>query len=110
MERGVEMSNRRIDLRGALSRMISVSDLGRGKASKVIQEVESHKGQYIVVKNNKPMAIILSVEEYNELLEKKEELGLLRRLSAKAGKDSELSHTLFEVDKLKELNDSTTDQ
>lgn len=71
------MLAKKLDLRDALDHMISVSELGRGKASKVIQEVESTKDQYIVVKNNKPQAIIISIEEYTELMEAKEELDLL---------------------------------
>jgi len=65
------------DLRNALDHIISVSDLGRGKASKVIQAVEKNKDQYIVVKNNKPQAVILSIEEYNNLMETNDELKLL---------------------------------
>jgi len=71
------MLAKNLDLRDALDHMISVSELGRGKASKVIQEVESTKDQYIVVKNNKPQAIIISIEEYTELMEAKDELILL---------------------------------
>ena len=66
-----------LDLRDALNHIISVSELGRGQASKVIQVVKSKKEQFIVVKNNKPEAIIMSIEEYNELMESKEELELL---------------------------------
>ena len=57
--------------------MISVSDLGRGQASRVIQDVEKTKEQYIVVKNNKPQAVLISIEEYMNLMESKEELELL---------------------------------
>lgn len=71
------MIAKNFDLRNALDHIISVSDLGRGKASKVIQDVEKNKDQYIVVKNNKPQAVILSVDEYNKLMETREELELL---------------------------------
>jgi len=60
-----------------MNKFISVSELGRGQASKVIQAVSDEQGQYIVVKNNKPKAIILSVNEYSELLEAKENMELL---------------------------------
>ena len=43
----------------------------------MIQDVEKNKDQYIVVKNNKPQAVILSVDEYNNLMEAREELELL---------------------------------
>jgi prevent-host-death family protein len=71
------MLSKNLDLRDALDHIISVSELGRGQASKVIQVVKSRKEQFIVVKNNKPEAIIMSIEEYNELMESKEELELL---------------------------------
>lgn len=66
------------DLRDIISRLISVSDLSRGMASKIIQNVGKNKEQYIVVKNNKPEAVIISVEEYIELMEAKENLELLQ--------------------------------
>jgi prevent-host-death family protein len=66
------------DLRDVIGKIISVSDLSRGMASKVIQKVGQDKEQYIVVKNNKPEAVILSVEEYMELMEAKEDLELLQ--------------------------------
>lgn len=66
------------DLRDIIGKLVSVSDLSRGMASKVIQNVGKNKEQYIVVKNNKPEAIILSVDEYMELMEAKENLELLQ--------------------------------
>lgn len=66
------------DLRDIIGKLISVSDLSRGMASKIIQRVGKDKEQYIVVKNNKPEAVILSVEEYIELMEAKEDLQLLQ--------------------------------
>lgn len=66
------------DLRGIIGKLISVSDLSRGMASKIIQKVGKDREQYIVVKNNKPEAVILSVEEYMELMEAKEDLELLQ--------------------------------
>jgi prevent-host-death family protein len=77
IERGEYMLAKHLDLRNMLDHIISVSDLGRGQASRVISEVEKNKDQYIVIKNNKPQAVILSIDEYNHLLESKEELELL---------------------------------
>ncbi len=71
------MLAKNLDLRPAINHMISVSDLGRGQASRVIQDVEKTKEQYIVVKNNKPQAVLISIEEYMNLMESKEELELL---------------------------------
>lgn len=90
------MLAKKLDLRDALEHMISVSELGRGKASKVIQEVESTKDQYIVVKNNKPQAIIISIEEYNELMEAKDELELLIEAQSRISNMKESEMTSFE--------------
>ena len=73
----MKMLAKNLDLRPAINHMISVSDLGRGQASRVIQDVEKSKEQYIVVKNNKPQAVLISIEEYMSLMESKEELELL---------------------------------
>ena len=56
-----------MDLRKVFDCMISVSELGRGQASKVIQAVEEQGNPYIVIKNNKPQAVIISINEYTEL-------------------------------------------
>ncbi|MGI5901442.1 MAG: type II toxin-antitoxin system Phd/YefM family antitoxin [Desulfitobacteriia bacterium] len=63
-----------MDLRKVFECMISVSELGRGQASKVIQAVEEEGNPFIVVKNNKPQAVIISIAEYSELLLAKEKL------------------------------------
>ncbi len=86
----------KLDLRDALDHMISVSELGRGKASKVIQDVESTKDQYIVVKNNKPQAVIISIDEYKELMEAKDELNLLVEAQSRISNMDEKEMTSFE--------------
>lgn len=63
-----------MDLRRVFDCMISVSELGRGQASKVIQLVEETGNPYIVVKNNKPQAVILSIDDYTDLMKAKETL------------------------------------
>lgn len=77
-EKALMQKGPKTDLRDVISKLISVSDLSRGMASKIIQKVGRDKEQYIVVKNNKPEAVILSVDEYMELMEAKEDLQLLQ--------------------------------
>lgn len=67
-----------MDLRKVFDCMISVSELGRGQASKVIQAVEDEGNPYIVVKNNKPQAIIISIDEYTQLMKAKDLLDSMR--------------------------------
>jgi prevent-host-death family protein len=100
------------DLRDVIQKLISVSDLSRGMASKIIQKVGKNKEQYIVVKNNKPEAVILSVEEYMELMEAKEDLELLQMADSRlknyvpeetASLDDILSRYNIKEEKLDEL-------
>ncbi len=67
-----------MDLRKVFDCMISVSELGRGQASKVIQAVEDEGNPYIVVKNNKPQAVIISIDEYTELMKARDILNSLQ--------------------------------
>lgn len=89
------MLTKELDLRNALEHIISVSELGRGKASKVISDVECNKEQYIVVKNNKPQAIIMSIEEYSELQRLKEEYSLLQLASLRVAEANEDEYKSF---------------
>jgi len=102
------MLNRRLDLRDALEHIVSVSELGRGKASKVIQNVEDKNEQYIVVKNNKPQAVIISIEEYNRLLALSDELELLKLATLRVAETSESDYSSFN-DVLEELGISHDD-
>ena len=97
------MLEKKMDLRNALDHIISVSELGRGKASKVIQNVESNKEQYIVVKNNKPQAIIMSIEEYSDLQKLREEYELLKLAAQRVAENTDAEYKSFD-DVMKELD------
>ncbi|MBI9014641.1 MAG: type II toxin-antitoxin system Phd/YefM family antitoxin [Clostridiales bacterium] len=92
-----------MDLRNALDNIISVSELGRGKASKVIQNVESNKEQYIVVKNNKPQAIIMSIEEYSDLQKLREEYELLKLAAQRVSESNDAEYRSID-DVMKDLD------
>lgn len=91
------------DLRNIMDKLISVYDLSGGVASKIIQKVEKDKEKYIVVKNNKPEAVILSVEEYDELMETKEDLELLQMSNSRI-KNYDPEETVSHEDVLKRYN------
>lgn len=93
----------KVNLREMIGRFISVSDLSRGMASKIIQQVGKNKEQFIVIKNNKPEAVILSIDEYTELLEAKENLELLQMANDRM-KGFNQKDTLSHDDILKEYN------
>ncbi len=56
--------------------LVSISSLNQGKASKIIQSL-GHDDVKIVVKNNEPMAAIIPVSRYSELVEAEERLSAL---------------------------------
>lgn len=67
------------DIKKIITALVSVSDLGRGGASKIITEVEENNSHFIVIKNNKPKAVIVPVEDYiqyNEVIEDMELLSI----------------------------------
>lgn len=51
-----------------LNSLISISSLNQGKAAKIIEQLKDEEVK-IVVKNNEPIAAILSLKRFNELLE-----------------------------------------
>jgi prevent-host-death family protein len=67
----------KMDLRQVFDRMISVSELGRGQASKILQAVEDTGQPYFVLKNNKPQAVIVPIRDYDELIRAREVLQAL---------------------------------
>lgn len=73
-----------------LNNFVSVSDFSQGKANKIFKDVSENDQEYIVLKNNKPAAVVLSVSEY----EKKNER--IKRLEAIVEKIMDL-HLLYEA-------------
>lgn len=57
---------------------VSVSEFSQGKANRIFNDVATNNQEYVVVKNNKPTAVVLSVEEYQKLNDR------LKRLEAYA--------------------------
>lgn len=82
-----EMSNS--SLSAAMNCLVSQTDFSKGKASEIFRRVGSQK-RVIVMKNNKPSAVILSPEEYARLSEYEEDAQLLalaeKRLTESNGK------------------------
>ncbi len=51
-------------------RLIPISEFSQGKAGKIFNDVAENNNEYIVLKNNQPTAVILSLEGYRETQEK----------------------------------------
>lgn len=73
-----------------LNHFVSVSDFSQGKANRIFKDVSENDQEYIVLKNNKPAAVVLSVSEY----EKKNER--IKRLEAIVEQIMDL-HLLYEA-------------
>ena len=46
--------------------LVSISDFSQGKAGKIFTDVAENNREYIVLKNNQPTAVVISVEEYKD--------------------------------------------
>lgn len=51
-------------------KLVSISEFSQGKAGKIFGDVAENNNEYIVLKNNQPTAVIVSVKEYREIQEK----------------------------------------
>lgn len=51
-------------------KLVSVSDFSQGKAGKIFSEVAEFNKEYIVLKNNQPIAVVVSIESYKETQQK----------------------------------------
>ena len=60
-------------IRDFLNNMISISDLNKGKGSQIIDEVKK-TGYKVILKNNRPEAVLITPEQFEEMLALKEEL------------------------------------
>lgn len=53
-------------------RLVAISDFSQGKAGKIFSDVAENNVEYMVLKNNQPIAVLLSVEEYRDIKQKAE--------------------------------------
>ncbi len=51
-------------------KLVSISGFSQGKAGKIFSDVAENNNEYIVLKNNQPTAVVVSVKEYKEIQEK----------------------------------------
>jgi prevent-host-death family protein len=66
--KGVDIMNTTVlDL---TERLVSISDFSQGKAGKIFADVNENNMEYIVLKNNQPTAVVLSIQEYKNIQNK----------------------------------------
>ena len=51
-------------------KLVSVSDFSQGKAGRIFNDVAEFYKEYIVLKNNQPTAVVVSIESYKETQKK----------------------------------------
>lgn len=51
-------------------RLVPISDFSQGKAGKIFADVADNNNEYIVLKNNQPTAVVVSVKEYRDIQQK----------------------------------------
>jgi prevent-host-death family protein len=103
-----------INLTHFLNYLISISDFSKGKTAKVFNDVITNHSEYIVLKNNQPKAVLLSIESYKQMKEEANHYRLLlsaieRYKNGIADEESNLPHTFESINKdlgltIKELN------
>lgn len=102
-------------------RLIPISEFSQGKASKIFADVAKNNNEYIILKNNQPTAVVISIQEYKktqemvhkleQLLERVENAKLLS-LAQKRKNDKNISFEElvkkegFSLEELEELSET----
>ena len=102
-------------------RLVPISDFSQGKAGKIFNDVAENNNEYIVLKNNQPTAVLLSVKEYRDtqekiakleaFLEKIENIRLLKLAERRSNNTTTsfeefVSEQGFSMEELEELSES----
>ncbi len=48
-------------------KLVAVSDFSQGRAGAIFSDVNENGSEYIVLKNNKPTAVVVSISEYSDM-------------------------------------------
>ena len=97
-----------------LQSLVPISQFNKGQAAKIVDRLHSEK-ELIVLKNNQPSAVILSLEEYTRLTEIEEDYFLLleanRRIEENGDKktvslDSVMDHLGISKEELLDAEDA----
>lgn len=59
-----------LQLLNLAERLVPISEFSQGKAGKIFSDVAENNHEYIVLKNNQPTAVLVSLKEYREIQEK----------------------------------------
>lgn len=102
-----EVDSMSVTLLDLTERLVPISDFSQGKAGKIFNDVAENDNEYIILKNNQPTAVLLSVKEYREiqeksakledLLEKIENIKLLKLAESRSSEQTDEPTTSFET-------------
>jgi len=53
-----------------VEKLVPISDFSQGKAGKIFNDVAENNNEYIILKNNQPTAVLVSIKEYRDIQEK----------------------------------------
>ena len=110
-----------MELMDLTEKLVPISDFSQGKAGKIFNDVAENNNEYIVLKNNQPTAVLVSVKEYREtqekvaklesLLEKIENIRLLKLAESRMNDSTTSFETFveeqgFSMEELEELSES----
>ena len=51
-------------------KLIPISDFSKGKTAQIFDDVKNNNTEYIVLKNNQPTALLISIDSYRAMAEK----------------------------------------
>ena len=92
-----------------LKNMIPFSEFNRGQAGKIFEEVKND-GAKIVVKNNKPECVLISVDDYMKMVDEiNDNRALLMAVDRMSDFDGDLQKTLSQEEVEQMLGVDTSD-
>lgn len=116
-----EVDTMGVTLLDLTERLVPISDFSQGKAGKIFHDVAENNNQYIILKNNQPTAVLLSVKKYKdtqaklakleEILEKIENFRLLKLAESRADSNTSsfeafVNEQGFSIEELEEISES----
>ena len=88
-------------------KLVSISDFSQGKAGKIFNDVSKNQTEYIVLKNNQPMAVVMPIEVYKLTQHRLEQYERLMNMAEnmrllKMAQTRDLTHSISLEDLVKE--------
>jgi len=72
------LKGKTLEILQGFKRMVTVTEIGRGKITSVLNDISKDKQPYFIIRNNKPEAAIVPIEDLASLLEIQENYELLQ--------------------------------